>query len=176
MITRRLAVLVAALATGHPLKAPAMPTNGGTSDALDAPASDALLPDAISARSAMLQNDRGLVKSGGVRAELFRLLVEDSRNLGRPERGEAAEPAGPIAPEATLVMSPYIVREQRAFEPLVLTPDVPLLAVLRDGTLFHGVGKTVTTTIRLHFYTTETLDAGNIAPRNGVEVGYFVSW
>jgi hypothetical protein len=108
-----------------------------------------------------------------VRAELSRLVHADAARLAAGNavvKVDAGPDGGP------LVMSPYILREFR--EPTVERgpPDSPLLRFVKSGTLYHHVGKRVTTNILLHFYKLEQWSGGNIPPGNGIELGMFLSW
>ena len=51
--------------------------------------------------------------------------------------------------------SPYIVREQRDFEPTTKSLEPPVLRLLKFGTLYQTVGKTFSTKIRLHPYSVD---------------------
>lgn len=108
-----------------------------------------------------------------VRAELSRLVQADAAKLA------AAKPAAKVEAGrdgATLVMSPYILRETR--EPVIesVKPDSPARQFVKSGTLYHHVGKKVTTNVLLHFYKLEQWSGGNIPPVNGIELAMFLSW
>ena len=73
-------------------------------------------------------------------------------------------------------MSPYILRETR--EPVIesVKPDSPALQFVKSGTLYHHVGRKVTTNVLLHFYKLGQWSGGNIPPVNGIELAMFLSW
>jgi len=62
-------------------------------------------------------------------------------------------------------------------------PVPPLTELLRDGTLYERVGRTFTTRIKLHIYSSESplvapmpILFGNVRPVNGAQLGLSWSW
>jgi hypothetical protein len=111
-----------------------------------------------------------------VRSELSRLVKVDLAKQETVEKARAGEAPEAKAAEGTVVMSPYIVREQADFEPVVLAPEFPVFRVLQKGILYDPVGKAQAPLIKMHFYTVEADGIGNIRPRSGVEVAAVWAW
>lgn len=127
----------------------------------------------LSTAGAALSQTAGAPGPTDVRAELSRLVQADAA------RQAAAPPAAKLEAGrdgAALVMSPYILRENR--EPVIesVKPDSPALQFVKSGTLYRHVGKKVTTSVLLRFYKLEQWSGGNIPPVNGIELGMFLSW
>jgi hypothetical protein len=127
----------------------------------------------FSTARAALSQTVGTPAPTDVRSELNRLVQADA------VRQAAAKPAARVDASrdgATLVMSPYILRESR--EPVIesVKPDSPALQFVKSGTLYRHVGKKVTTNVLLHFYKLQQWSGGNIPPVNGIELGMFLSW
>jgi hypothetical protein len=111
-----------------------------------------------------------------VRSELAKLVKVDLAKQEAIERASSGEAPQAKAAEGTVVMSPYIVREQADFEPVVFAPEVPVVRLLKKGILYDPVGKAHAPLIKMHFYTVEANGIGNIRPRNGVEMAAVWSW
>jgi hypothetical protein len=118
-----------------------------------------------------------------VRVELKKLLLADSARLAHSVAASAPTPAPVQGAAGAVVMSPYVVREERIQDPGKAVFEPPLERFLRDGTLYERVGRTFTTGLRLRFYSTDSEPDnpapamfGNVRPRNGAQLGLSWSW
>jgi hypothetical protein len=107
-----------------------------------------------------------------IRAQTLQLLAADARHPPAAAKPGAAPAGGP----ATVVMAPYVLQGTRVPRALDPVPETRFQRFQDDGTLFHLVGRHVTTNVFLHFYRVPAMNGGTAAPASGVQLGVGFSW
>ena len=117
-------------------------------------------------------------KATDVLVELNRLVKADSAKHAGQEAKNVGQALGPISGATPVVMSPYIVREDKDFEPIVLAPEAPVVRILKKGVLFDPGGRAHSPLVQMRFYTLQTdgVGLGGKGPRNGVELSATWAW
>jgi hypothetical protein len=114
--------------------------------------------------------------SSDVLTELGKLVKSDVASLEQSTtKNSAQDPGLPLA-GAPVVMSPYIVRDIEDFEPIVFSPETPIVRILKKGILFDPAGNAHAPLVRMRFYTAVPGGVLTKGPNNGVELSASWSW